>query len=117
MGYFEVLTAGKATDFTEEEIDTYFRENFHVRHKDIFERQKADLVLVKGTPGSRLLKKAACISETSKDRSGKPLKVLSSAMQEKFGDFGGHISIQRSPTRWVDASFTTKAAEFIRSLE
>ena len=117
LGYFEVLTAGKATEFTEDEIETHFGANFHVRHKHIFERQKADLVLVKGTPASRLLKRAVCISEMSKDRSGKPLKVLSKAMQKKFGDFGGHISIQRSPTRWVAAPFTTKAADFIRSLE
>ena len=40
LGYFEILTAGRASDFSEDEIETLFGENFHVRHEEIFEQQK-----------------------------------------------------------------------------
>lgn len=56
-----------------------------------------DLVLVKGGPGSRLFRKSHRISVEGKDRAGKPLNVLSPAMQKVFGDFGGHVSIQNTP--------------------
>ncbi|MDP9238223.1 MAG: hypothetical protein M3P30_12655 [Chloroflexota bacterium] len=117
MGYFEILIAGKATDFASDDIDRLFGENFHVRHRGVFERQRSELVLVKGSRTSRLLSKAVCISDTTTDRTGKPLKVLSEEMQRRFGGFGGRISIQRSPTRWVEDAFTSRAAEFVRSLE
>jgi len=117
VGYFEVLTAGKATEFARNDIDFLFAENMHVRHEDIYEEQKVRLVLVKGTSASRLLKKAVCISQMATDRSGKPLKVLSDEMQGVFGGFDGHISIQRSPTRWITAPYIERAASFVRSLE
>lgn len=117
IGYFEVSLAGKAVDFELTEVRSLFRENFHVRHRSVYEQQRAKLVLVKGSRDSRLLTKAVCISEVGKDRSGKPLKVLSREMQRIFGDFRGRISIQRSPTRWVDSAFVPTAAEFVRSLE
>jgi hypothetical protein len=41
---------------------------------------------------------------------GKPLKVLSPEMQRFFGRFGGKLSFQRSPTRWVDEDHIEKAA-------
>jgi len=116
VGYFEVTASGRATDFTHEILQQDFGCNFHVRHPSIFARQKADLVLVKGGSGSRLLKKAHCISVTDMDRSGNPLKVLSPSMQKVLGNFGGKISIQRSPPRWVDPDFVAAAAIFIRSL-
>lgn len=116
LGYFDVLTAGKAIDYSKEEIQSLFGENFHVKHQQIFERQRNELVLVKGSPESRLFRKAVCISSMGRDRSGRPLKVLSPAMQQIFGDFGGKISIQRCPTRWVSPAFTDKAAQFIKSL-
>ena len=90
--------------------------NFHVRYPSVFQQQKDDLVLVKGGPGSRLFKKARQISVEGRDRSGKPLKVLSPAMQKVFGTFGGHVSIQRSPPRWVEAEFVGKAIEFLKKL-
>jgi hypothetical protein len=101
MGYFEILTAGRAGNYSENEIETLFGENFHVKHRDIYERQKKDLVLIKGSSSSRLLNKAICISEFGHDRSGRPLKVLSAEMQKIFGDFDGRISFQRSPTRCI----------------
>jgi len=52
-----------------------------------------------------------------KDRSGKPLKVLSPAMQKVFGTFGGHVSIQRSPPRWVEPEFVEGAIEFLKDLQ
>lgn len=51
-----------------------------------------------------------------KDRSGKRLKILSPEMRRIFGDFGGKVSIQRSPPRWVEPAFTARAAEFVRPL-
>jgi hypothetical protein len=116
IGYFEVETAGYAHDYTEEQRQALFAENYHVRHKSVFEDQKDKLVLVKGNPNSRLLKKAVLISDWGQDKRGRPLKVLSGEMQRIFGDFRGKISFQRSPTRWVDPAFVEKAATFVRSL-
>ena len=74
-------------------------------------------MLVKGGPGSRLFRKACQISVDGKDRSGKPLKVLSPAMRKIFGSFGGHVSIQRSPPRWVGPSFVDRAISYLQELE
>ncbi len=100
IGYFEVTFAGLARDLTQEQIRAC-RNNFHVRHESVFLDQRDRLVLVKGGSGSRLLTKAVKISVMGRDRAGKPLKVLSPEMQQIFGDFGGKLSFQRSPTRWV----------------
>jgi len=116
-GYFEVEAAGRAKDFGERELSTLFSENFHVRHRDVFEQQKDSLVLVKGSERSRLLNRAVPLSTIGQDRLGKPLKILSPDMREVFGSFGGKLSIQRSPTRWVEPSFTRGAAQFMRSLD
>lgn len=117
MGYFEISKAGYASGYTPTQRHELFRENFHVRHKSIYERQKECLVLVKGSRNSRLLSKAVLISTVGQDRSGKPLKILSPKMQKIFGDFGGKLSFQRSPTRWVDPAFTERAVQYVRSLE
>ncbi len=116
-GYFEVALAGMAGDFGQAVLKREFRHNFHVRYTTVFERQKAHLVLVKGGPGSRLFRRAHQISVDGTNRSGKPLKVLSPAMRKVFGDFGGHISIQRSPPRWVEPVYVDRAIEFLRRLE
>lgn len=117
IGYFEVLAAGKASDFGPDELRDLFGENFHVRHQNVFEQQNDRLVLAKGSAESRLLEKAVSISEVGRDVRGRPLKVLSPAMQEIFGDFEGKVSFQRSPTRWVGGAHVAKAARFVRSLE
>lgn len=91
--------------------------NFHVRYPSIFKRQMDSLVLVKGAHGSRLFRKAHRISSEGKDRTGKPLKVLSPKMQKVFGNFGGHISIQRIPPRWVEPRFVNKSIEFVTGLQ
>ncbi len=117
VGYFEVTYAGMAGDFKKGILKTEFGKNFHVRYRTVFEQQKDDLVLVKGGPGSRLFRKAHRISSVGKDRTGKPLKVLSPAMQKVFGDFGGRIAIQRSPPRWVDPRFVNKSIRFVKQLE
>jgi hypothetical protein len=117
MGYFEVSHAGLAMDFKPNQIKGLFSLNFHAMHKKVFRSQDQRLVLVKGGKGSRLLRTAVKISEIGQDKSGKPLKVLSPKMQKVFGGFGGHIGIQRSPTRWVAEDFVKIAARFVRSLE
>jgi hypothetical protein len=116
-GYFEVALAGMAADFEQKVLNSQFRKNFHVRYRTVFEKQKEDLVLVKGGSGSRLFRNAHQISSVGKDRAGKPLKVLSPKMQKVFGDFGGHVSIQRSPPRWVEPRFVERAIEFVTGLE
>jgi hypothetical protein len=93
-----------------------FQNNFHVRHQEIFKDQKDRLVLVKGSKNSRLLKKAVKISSLEKGKDGRPLQRLSREMQEVFGGFGGHTSIQRSPPRWVAQEFTQCAANFVLTL-
>jgi hypothetical protein len=116
-GFFEVALAGMAGDFDRRMLKTEFGKNFHVRYQTVFEKQKDDLVLVRGGPGSRLLRRAHQISSVGKDRAGKPLKVLSSAIQKVFGGFGGHVSIQRSPPRWVEPEFVDKAVGYLEDLE
>lgn len=116
VGYFVVKLAGMTTDFSREMLKNEFGENFHVRYPSVFKQQQDRLVLVKGGRGSRMLKKAYRISVEGRDRAGKPLKVLSPAMRKVFGDFGGHVSIQRSPPRWVEPEFVEKAIEYVKGL-
>ena len=116
IAYFKVEKAGLATDLSKDELRKYFGRNFHVRHSVVLARQKNRLVLVKGSNRSRLLRKAKRISSLGADKNGRPIHVLSPEMQKIFGDFDGHISIQRSPPRWVDERFVTKASALITSL-
>ena len=117
IGYFDVIAAGKASDFNPDKLQTLFGENFHVRHPSVFTEQYNDLVLVKGDPSSGLFHKAVLMSAVGKDRSGRPIKVLSKDMQQIFGKFNGKISFQRSPTRWVDPAYVKRAVAFVKSLD
>jgi hypothetical protein len=116
IGFFEVEIAGLATTFSQSELETTFRENFHVRHSALFEVQKAYLLLIKGTSKSRLLSKAQLISSTIANPNGPPLKVLSSEMRSIFGDLNGKPCIQRSPPRWIDQTHVEKASNYVWSL-
>ena len=116
VGYFQVAKAGFADSFGRAELAELFGNNFHVRHRAVFEDQKDRLVLVKGAAGSRLLLRAKRMSSVGKNRSGGLLHRLSPEMQQVFGDFGGHTSIQRSPPRWVFPEFAERAAEYVRAL-
>jgi hypothetical protein len=117
IGYFEIEMAGLAADFSNTKLKESFAENFHVRHRRVFREQRDWLVLVKGNDNSRLLKKAHRISACGANCAGKPLKILSPKMQKVFGTFGGKVSIQRSPPRWVEADYVARAADYVRSLE
>jgi hypothetical protein len=46
----------------------------------------------------------------------RPFTILSPDMQEVFGGFGGKLSFQRSPTRWVDTAYIVRAAAYFRAL-
>ncbi len=116
-GYFVVEMAGLATEFTKTTRKKVFGKNFHVRYPTVFDKQRDELVLVKGGAESRLLKKAHRISSVGKDRAGKPLKVLSPEMQKVFGTFDGKVSIQRSPPRWIDSEFINKAIIYLKDLQ
>jgi hypothetical protein len=117
LGYFKVEIAGIAAELGDSLVFEKFAANFHVRHKVVYQRQRSRLVLVKGGYGSRLLKKAVCISAVGRTKDGKPLKILSPDMQSIFGDFDGKLSFQRSPTRWVKPDYIDRAAEFVGSLK
>jgi putative DNA base modification enzyme with NMAD domain len=116
VGYFEVALAGLASELGPEIVQHVFGANFHVMHPAIYADQRDRLVLVKGSSSSRLLTCAAPISEVGVDRAGRPVHVLSQGMREVFGDFGGHVAIQRSPPRWVAPEFVVRARDFVRSL-
>jgi Nucleotide modification associated domain 3 len=113
VGFFEVETAGLATDFSQRDLHKYFGRNFHVWHRSVFRKQKNRLILVKGNKRSRLLKRARLISSVGADVRGRPLHILSPEMQKIFGDFDGHVSIQRSPPRWVAEKYCAKASAFV----
>ncbi len=115
-GYFEVARAGLATAFSAVELRELFAGNAHLRDASSFAEQHTRLVLVKGGPGSRLLRRAHLISAKGSNQAGRPLKVLSAEMQAVFGDFEGRISIERSPPRWVAPSLAESAAHYVRSL-
>src|ERR1700722_13103524 len=66
VGYFEVVMAGLATAFSLTTLGSEFGQNFHVRYPSVFKAQKDRLVLVKGGPRSRLLKRAYRISVEGK---------------------------------------------------
>jgi hypothetical protein len=116
IGYFEISTAGYASGFNPTQLKKLFGENFHVRNKGVYEEQKDKLVLVKGSSNSRILTKAVLISTMGQDKIGRPLKILSPKMRKIFGGFRGKLSIQRSSPRWVNASFTRRAVQFIESI-
>jgi Nucleotide modification associated domain 3 len=102
IGYFIVEVAGKQSEFSRREEKALFKNNEHVRllkGKRVTYADGSELILVKGSSKSRLLKKAVLLSTTTQDSKGKTLKVLSPKMQLTFGDLGGKNSIQRSPTR------------------
>lgn len=116
IGFFEVARAGLAASFSQAELMGMFQNNFHVRHQCVFKDQRDRLVLVKGSTNSRLLKKAVKISSLEKGKDGRSLQRLSREMQEVFGGFGGHTSIQRSPPRWVAQEFVQRAANYVLAL-
>jgi len=117
IGYFEIERAGMANTFSKTELQSLFGKNYHVMHKEVYKKQKNELVLVKGNRNSRLLKKAVKISTYSQDKSGKPLKVLSKKFQKTFGDFNGKISIQRSSPRWIADDYLDATMNFVKSLK
>jgi hypothetical protein len=117
IGYFVVARAGVASSFSDHELRRLFGNNFHVRHRVVLADQRDRLVLVKGGPGSRFLRKAVRISWRGKNCDGRPLHKLSKKMQDIFGNFDGHTSIERSPPRWVSPALTLDAAKFLRGLD
>lgn len=117
VGYFVVETAGMASEFTKTTLRAEFGQNFHVRYPSVFKKQRERLVLVKGGSESRLLQKAYRISSVGRNRLGQPLKVLSPKIRKVFGTFGGKVSIQRSPPRWIEPAFVEKAISFVKALE
>lgn len=116
VGYFIVEWAGCAGEHSDADVMRHCSQNFHVVHEPVYQKQRERLVLVRGGLGSRLLSKAYCISTMGTDSAGQALKVLSLDAQKIFGDFGGRISLQRSPPRWVSAEKIERAKAFVLGL-
>lgn len=116
VGYFMVEWAGLAGEHLDADVYSRCGQNFHVMHDVLYARQRDRLVLVKGGAGSRRLSRAHCISTMAVNKAGQPLKVLSPEAREIFSDFGGRISIQRSPPRWVPSSHVSRARDFVLGL-
>ncbi len=114
VGYFEVVAAGLACDFTLRQRWEMLKGAWCCWIGEII--APTMIVLVKGGPGSRLLDRAVKISAEGEDSAGRRLLVMSSEAQKRFGDFGGARAIQRCPPRWVDEDHTATAAEYVRSL-
>jgi Nucleotide modification associated domain 3 len=117
IGYFEVEKVVLAREHSWRAVKKDFGGNFHVRHRPVFDAQKDRLLLVKGNRRSRLLKRATRISVFGKNKTGGQIHVLSHEMRRIFGHFDGHVSIHRSPPRFVFPGFVKKAARFVRCLK
>ena len=119
-GYFIVEVAETLSQFIWQEEKTLFKSKEDIRllkGKRVTYSDGSEFILVKGSPKSRLLKKAVLLSTTTQDSKGSTLKVLSPKMRRIFGDLGGKNSIQRSPTRWIDDAYTKRVAKYLQSLE
>ncbi|MDX2196126.1 MAG: hypothetical protein NW207_06890 [Cytophagales bacterium] len=123
FGYFEVEYSFIATQ--KEHYDIIFddfKNNFHIKHQEIFARDIANaknkgLKLVKGSPKSRMLKYAYLISKKN-TLSHKKVHSISPDMQQLFGDFGGKIAIQKNPLRWIkDKELVQKTVHWLKNLE
>jgi hypothetical protein len=117
VGFFEILLAQRADAIPDGTLAQLFRNNAHYRNRELFRKQRHQLVLIKGSRRSRLLTKAVRISAVGRDRLGRPLHILSPGMQKIFGNFGGRVAIQRSPPRWIDPDHVARASEFLLRLE
>src|SRR5438093_346105 len=127
IGFFNVAIVGLypdlVTQYSKRKVHEEFTENWHIAHGDTNGRRykrgsKSELVLVKGGPGSKLLKQAIRLSAQKKklDRGGHRVFVLDPACEKYFGSFTKLNAIQRSIPRWVKADRVETAARFVRSL-
>lgn len=114
IGYFEVEAAGEAVRFAKDRLSELFGKNQHVKYP---RKNEAELVLVKGSTKSRLLRHAHLISKNGRDRSGNRIYVLSDDAKSHFGTFTKLNAIQRSIPRWVSSDMAEKAAEWVRQLD
>ena len=116
-GFFRVKLAGFASGFTSEQLGQEFSQNYHVRHRTVFAKQRERLVLIKGGKGSRLFQKAHLIGEKVQRKNGTSWQIITPQMEKVFGKFGGIGSLQRSTPRWVEEKLIDKAEKFVESLQ
>ncbi len=81
VGYFAVEAAGLAADFSDADRQRLFSENFHVRHPSVYARQRADLVLVKGSNGTDVVKQQDELRRLEARLSLRPSQAAASAPQ------------------------------------
>jgi Nucleotide modification associated domain 3 len=115
-GYFEVERVGFAAEIGDEIVRREFADNFHLRHRSVYEEQRDRLLLVRGSLRSRLFTRAYRLGARLLRDDGTYWQMLSSEMAEVFGSFGGIGSIQRSTPRWVQEDKVHSAMTFVRSL-
>jgi len=109
IGYFEVERAGLAKEYSKEELQHLFANNFHVKpyleSRGVLEKK---LFLVKGRKrgkekGSRLLRKAQLISNKQEpDSANRLVWVLNPRQRKVFGKIGRRNCIQRAVPHWVN---------------
>lgn len=125
FGYFEVDYSMLANEQDQYELLTEdFKNNFHIRNKEIFDRDISNsknngLKLVKGTEKSRQLKYAYAISRALPTQSKKTdIHVISDEMMKIFGNFGGKIAIQKDPLRWItNKQLVAQTITWLKGLE
>jgi hypothetical protein len=116
-GMFRVKLVGFAGNFTPEQLQREFRQNFHVRHPAVFACDRETLVLIKGGKGSRLFRKAHLLGKTYARKNHPGWQLITPKMAKVFGKFGGIGSLQRSTPRWVEDQLVSKAEKFVESLD
>jgi hypothetical protein len=97
-------------------VRTEFADNFHVRHRSVYEDQRDRLLLVRGSIRSRLFARAYRLGARILRKDGTYWQILSPEMGEVFGSVGGIGSIQRSTPRWVQEDKVESAVTYVRSL-
>lgn len=136
VGYFLIQYAGSYPNLVKEHGEDWVKEEFsgnhHIIHNDIrggrykrtgrkagqIKRVKSDLILIKGGPGSRLLRAAVRLSALRKrmDKGGHGVYVLDRNLYKHFGTFTKLNAIQRSIPRWVKEEQVPDAVKFLKGL-
>ena len=125
FSYFCIEYSVNVTDVNSRKsmIDRGFGKNFHVMHEQIFKRdvtteRNRGLKLVKGNlEKSKVLQKPFLISKKTRYPDGVERFDISDEMQNIFGDFDGHICIQRNSLRIVnDTKCVETTIEWLKTL-
>jgi hypothetical protein len=116
IGYFAVNYAGRVGDLLDARTRSGIERDFVNCHHVPWTKSDEKLVLVKGATKSRLLGKAALLSEYDKDKNGVRIKVLRADLRRYFGQFSPRNYLQRSPPRWIPPEYSRRACAYVMRL-